>query len=626
MKNAEYWRSRFALLEAGTHEKSDRYLAALEKVYQETAISVQKEIDAWYGRFAKNNQISLSDAKKWLSTKEREEFRWTVEQYIKIGKQKGLSADWLRKLENASTKFHISRLEAVQMQIQQQMELLFGNQVDELDMLLREVVSEGYTKGAFTVQKGIGLGWDLTTIPQNKLDLLLEKPWTNDGKTFRDRCWSDKSNLIEGIQKALIQGMLRGDGLQKTSAVIQKQFGVAQWKAARLVHTETTYFNAVARKQMYQDFKIKQMEIVETLDSHTCTICRPLDGTVLTISQYEPGVTVPPFHPHCRGTTCPYYADMEGVRTARSKDGTVYHVPDDMTYEDWKKSFLNGGKKDELESVDNQSLTKKRNYNNDFGKKFGKAHYDNIRDRVDICENGNLRRVWEVYEGHIKVANAHQQGVSYCKEDCIYVNIDIDSKGRAWSKPYATIFHESGHVIDRLTYKMGIDNGQRHFSSTYKDGLFPKTIRKEVDDWIKSIFSDMKAHHTDFQYWVKQGWITQEQAKYYASDINFKPKTSMAFDAVKKLVQSLDIFQMCDISDILEGATRGRIVCGIGHGTSYWKDRCSNGIDWGLGAEAFAEITSAFMANSESLETIKKYLPKSFALYEEMIEVIANQF
>ena len=348
MKNAEYWRSRFALLEAGTHEKSDRYLAALEKVYQETAISVQKEIDAWYGRFAKNNQISLSDAKKWLSTKEREEFRWTVEQYIKIGKQKGLSADWLRKLENASTKFHISRLEAVQMQIQQQMELLFGNQVDELDMLLREVVSEGYTKGAFKVKKGIGLGWDLTTIPQNKLDLLLEKPWTNDGKTFRDRCWSDKSNLIEGIQKALIQGMLRGDGLQKTSAVIQKQFGVAQWKAARLVHTETTYFNAVARKQMYQDFKIKQMEIVETLDSHTCTICRPLDGTVLTISQYEPGVTVPPFHPHCRGTTCPYYADMEGVRTARSKDGTVYHVPDDMTYEDWKKSFLNGGKKDGL--------------------------------------------------------------------------------------------------------------------------------------------------------------------------------------------------------------------------------------------------------------------------------------
>ena len=47
--------------------------------------------------------------------------------------------------------------------------------------------------------------------------------------------------------------------------------------------------------------------------------------------------------------------------------------------------------------------------------------------------------------------------------------------------------------------------------------------------------------------------------------------------------------------------------------------------DWGRGTEAFAEMTSATMACPESLETIKKYLPKSYALYDEMLEVIANQ-
>ena len=66
MNNAEYWRGRFAILEDAAHKQSDMYLQSLEKLYREVAISVQKEIEAWYGRFANNNQISVSDAKKLM--------------------------------------------------------------------------------------------------------------------------------------------------------------------------------------------------------------------------------------------------------------------------------------------------------------------------------------------------------------------------------------------------------------------------------------------------------------------------------------------------------------------------------------------------------------------------------
>ena len=76
----------------------------------------------------------------------------------------------------------------------------------------------------------------------------------------------------------------------------------------------------------------EKIEILETLDSHTCEICQPLDGTVIPLAQYEPGVTVPPFHPNCRGTTCPHFADMDGERAARNAEGQVYYVPANMTY------------------------------------------------------------------------------------------------------------------------------------------------------------------------------------------------------------------------------------------------------------------------------------------------------
>lgn len=349
MRNADYWRGRFSILEDSAHREAQKTIQDMEELYLDAQRSVQKEIESWYARFAVNNQISLTDARKWLTAGQLEEFHWSVEQYIKIGEQAGLDAAWLKKLENASARFHISRLEAVQTGIQQQLELLYGNQVDSLDALLKKVVGNGYTHTAFEVQKGVGLGWDITGLDQKKLETLLSKPWTTDGRTFRDRCWLNKNDLVGSVSKSLTQGLLRGDSSAKITTAIQKQFGVHRYKAGRLVNTETTYFNAVATKECYKDLDVEMVEIIETLDSHTCSICGGLDGKVIPISQYEPGVTVPPFHPNCRGTTAPAIdPKYAGERAARNADGNVYYVPANMKYADWVQTFVNGGSKDGL--------------------------------------------------------------------------------------------------------------------------------------------------------------------------------------------------------------------------------------------------------------------------------------
>ena len=627
MKNADYWRGRFSILEDTAFKQSEQSIQAIEQMYLEAQRSVQKEIEAWYGRFAVNNQISLADARKLLTTGQLEEFRWTVDQYIQAGKKAGLDAAWLKRLENASAKVHISRLEAVQMEIQQQLELLYGNQVDEIDSLLKKVVGNGYTHTAFEIQKGIGLGWDMTALNQQKLETLISKPWTTDGRTFRDRCWVNKTDLVNTINTQMVQGMLRGDSPEKTIQAIQKQFGVSRYKARRLVHTETSYFNAQATKEAYKDLNIEKIEILETLDSRTCSVCGGLDGTVIPLSQYEPGVTVPPFHPNCRGTTCPYYDDMDGERAARNAEGKVYYAPANMNYQAWKAAFVNGGAKTGLTvAIVSAMATAARDYNTEFGKKFGKDHYDQIRDRVDACSSPDLQAVWNKYETQITVAKADHKGGAYCSGKNIFVNIEADAKGRSWSSPYSTLFHESGHAIDGLAAQLGTPNGQWHFSSTYKGGLFPQTIKAEVDDWVKSVLADMKAHQTDLSYWVQRGWMSQSTADYYAAYGGFKVKKAYAYSAIQAEIKSLTPLQYGDLSDILEGATRGKIRCGIGHGGgSYWTNRVYNGIDWGLGTEAFAEMTSATMTCPESLETIKKYLPKSYAMYEEMLKVIANQ-
>lgn len=414
MKNADYWRGRFSILEDTTFKQSEQSIQAIEQMYMRAQQSVKKEIEAWYGRFAVNNQISLSDARKMLTTGQLEEFRWTVDQYIQAGKQAGVNPAWLKQLENASARVHVSRLEALQLQIQQQVEILNGNQLDSIDSLLKEVVGGNYTHTAYEIQKGLGLGWDVTALNQRKLETLISKPWTTDGRTFRDRCWTNKTELVNTVNKQMVQGIMRGDSPEKTIQAIQKQFGISRYKARRLVHTETSYFNAQATKEAYKDLGIEKIEILETLDSRTCEICGGLDGTVIPLSQYEPGVTVPPFHPNCRGTTCPYYDDMDGERAARDANGEVYYVPDDMTFDEWK------AEQDRFHGAGTVDLKRKMNYNYATDKAqferyrgmFKGSDFPKGLDAFQQMKYTDIER-WENYKAIARTKNHLQQKLSY---------------------------------------------------------------------------------------------------------------------------------------------------------------------------------------------------------------------
>ena len=69
-----------------------------------------------------------------------------------------------------------------------------------------------------------------------------------------------------------------------------------------------------------------------------------MDGMILPRTQLEQGVTEPPFHPNCRCTTVPYDEDWnyKGQRIAKDKDGKYYYVPETMSYEEWKREFVEG--------------------------------------------------------------------------------------------------------------------------------------------------------------------------------------------------------------------------------------------------------------------------------------------
>lgn len=346
-RDREYWKKRFEELERAQHEQGRVCYEDIEKMYRRAQNELEKEISKWYGRFARNNMVSMTDARKMLTGRELEELRWDVSEYIAHGEENAVSGAWIKQLENASARYHVSRLEALKLQTQQQLEVLFGNQLDRIDTAMKDIYTSGYYKTAFELQKGIGVGWNFATLDDKTISKVINKPWAVDGRNFSERIWKSKEKLINEMHKTLTQNIILGQDPQKAINTIAERMKVSKVNAGRLVMTEEAFFSSAAQKECFAELDVEEFEVVATLDSHTSQLCRDMDGKHFPISQYEIGVTAPPFHVNCRSTTCPYFDDEFsnlGKRAARGEDGKTYFVPANMTYREWEKQFVSGNK------------------------------------------------------------------------------------------------------------------------------------------------------------------------------------------------------------------------------------------------------------------------------------------
>lgn len=359
MKNSEYWKLRFEQLEQAQNGQGAAAFAEIEKQYKEAQKQIEGQIARWYQRFADNNGITLAQARQYLKGAALKEFQWDVQDYIKYGQDNALMGGWMKELENASAKYHISKLEALKIQTQQSLEVMFSKQMGTVTGAMGDIFESGYYHTAYELQKGFNIGWDIAGLDQLQIEKVLSKPWAVDGKNFSERIWTNKEKLISELHGELTQNIMLGADPQKAIDSLAKKMNTSKQNAGRLIMTEEAYFSSAAQRDCFNDLDVEQYEIVATLDSHTSDICRSLDGQHFPMKDFEPGVTAPPFHVYCRSTTVPYFDENFGdigERAARDEEtGKTYYVPDDMKYQDWKQTFVDGGDKSGFDVVDDGS-------------------------------------------------------------------------------------------------------------------------------------------------------------------------------------------------------------------------------------------------------------------------------
>lgn len=392
--NNNYWKERALEAENNSRSTAEIGRKEIEKIFAVTYFRLKKEINYWWHRFAVNNSLTLSEAKKLMKSKELEELDWDVEEYIKKGIEAAIVTlpEVDKQLENASAKVHINRLTALKLQVLVIANEMFNDVNKTVKDCMRKVYEDAYYTTAYNIQNGIGVYSDFNRINDRVLEQVLQRPWAEDGSNFSERIWGkQRPKLVNKIHKDLVDCVSRGRNPNEYTEELAKEFKVGLNQANNLIVTEYNYFNERATQDCMKELDVEEYEILGTLDGVTCATCGGLDGKHYPLKDAVIGINSPPFHPRCRCTTIPYFNDefTQGEERAyRGEDGKT-HYTKAKTYDEWKKEFVNNNK---FTSANNDDIIKSGgisgalNPSSERAQEHAEKYYQAVRKMKTDCK------------------------------------------------------------------------------------------------------------------------------------------------------------------------------------------------------------------------------------------------
>lgn len=334
--NGAYWRKRAIELAEKQKQEDDDLCLRFHREYERILHELDKEISIFYARYAANESVSMADARRLLRDAELEDFRMSLDEF----RAKALAGGFDKELEEVYLRSRISRLQALQTQVELRMRELFGSQRDVLRDHLQERYTDTYYRTVYAVSQQADVASTFARIDPQTVENILAVPWL--GSEFSSRIWADKDKLTRELMQTLSRGFVRGDSLDRMTKEFAKRMGVSESRAATLIHTESAHMAAEAAEQGYRETGVQSYRFEAALDLKTCAVCGALDQREFPLAEHETGINYPPLHPRCRCTTVPVTEFRIGSKRAARNPATgkTEYVEKKLTYEEWRKKYV----------------------------------------------------------------------------------------------------------------------------------------------------------------------------------------------------------------------------------------------------------------------------------------------
>lgn len=300
MDSKTYWKNRETEQRKHNIQDEAEYQKRIQEIYQNMIDEIEKEINGFYGRYAKKEGITMAEAKKRAAKADIEALGRKAARYVK-DKDFSDQANEEMRLYNMTMK--VNRLELLKAQIG--LEMVAG--FDELQKYYDKVLTDR-TISEFERQAGI-LG---KTIQNNAKAAKVIVNASFHNATYSDRIWMYQDMLKNDLSNLLQTGLIQGQNPRRLATHLRKRFGVSQSNAERLMITELARVQTEAQKQSFERNGFEEYTFLAL--GTACPICRALDGKHFKIKKMMPGENAPPVHPRCR-CSISAYEDSEDYET-----------------------------------------------------------------------------------------------------------------------------------------------------------------------------------------------------------------------------------------------------------------------------------------------------------------------
>lgn len=326
MSSAEYWRRRESQRRKERIADEKERAKLLQEIYRTAVDQMTREVESFFQRYARDEQITLADARRRVSLLDMKEYERLAKQYVE---SKDFSPEANRQMKLYNLTMKANRLELLRNRLGLEMVKMTNDTQTEISRALVERSLE-------TFEEYAGILGDSVRDPSALAVAISEEPFK--GAKWSERLWgTNQKGLYDSVTKTLENALISGKNARQLASSLRKQYGISLYEAQRLMVTEMARCQTEAAKLSMEVNGNEYYMVLTANAMGPCGECSDLEDQTtrdpIPVKDMEPGVNAPPLHPSCHCATAPWWDEgkyQEWLDSGDARRGVDYSNYEDL--------------------------------------------------------------------------------------------------------------------------------------------------------------------------------------------------------------------------------------------------------------------------------------------------------
>lgn len=338
MANNSYWRDREHKHIKSMVKEDGKIAGRLKSKQLEAMEGIQDQIDAFYGRYADKEGLSMDEARQRVVKTDVTKLQNKAKKYVK---EKNFTKKANEEMRRFNAKMKISRLELLKERIRLELIASGSDQEKAMSDAMSDSAKAEYKRQAGILEKSLNYN-------EKNIASIVDSSFLS--ATWSDRLWDNQDALRSELDRLLNRGIVQGKNPRELARNLREKFNTSVYNSERLLRTEMARTQTDVQQDSFEQAGFEEYEYIAQMDDRTSEICEETDGKIFKVKDMEPGTNAPPLHPHCRSSIAAHMdreewekeMDDRGLTNDESSKEKPKYKDTKSAFESVKYSGMNG--------------------------------------------------------------------------------------------------------------------------------------------------------------------------------------------------------------------------------------------------------------------------------------------